>query len=97
MTLEQKRKALNTVIDAATIHNDKLLASLTDRAISGNRSFVAARKEYINKLRDAIFEVRAIQLDNELTVIQRVSDLDLGEAVDLLLAVQDHIRELRSK
>lgn len=93
-TLQEKHDALKLVADAAKIHSDNLRESLNeDRHF--NRSFNSSRAEYINKVNFAISTVRALKFDETLKVSERVADLDLAESVDLLHAVEDHIRKLR--
>lgn len=92
-TLEQKREALKLVADAASIHSDHLRETLKDNR--NNASFNAVRGAYVSKLNTAIGEVQRLRLDETLKVSERVSDLNLEDAVDLLHAVEDHIRKLR--
>lgn len=93
MSLEEKRDALRTVIDAASIHHSKLTDGLTDRSLMAG--FKQARVEYLNKLRGAISEVSRLKLDEELKVQERVSELSLEDAVDLYFALETHIKNLR--
>jgi hypothetical protein len=93
-TLQEKQIALKVVLNAAGIHNESLKSSiLTDRSMQ--RGFKDARQEYINKLSKAISEVQSLKMEEDLKVKERVGDLDLEQSVDLLIAVEDHIRELR--
>lgn len=93
-TLQEKQDALRVVVDAAGIHNESLRSSiLNDRSLQ--RGFKDARSGYINKLAKAIAEVSSLRLEETLKVSERVRDLDLEESVDLLIAVEDHIRSLR--
>lgn len=92
-TLLEKHNALKEVTDAAHIHSERMLETLDDRFAS--ESFTALRREYVSRLKVAIEEAKAIKLDETLKVQERVSDLSLEAAVDLLHAVEDHIRTLR--
>lgn len=93
-TLHEKRDALRVVVGAAGIHKDELKSSiLNDKSMQ--RGFKDARSGYIDKLSAAISEVSSLRLEETLKVIERVQDLDLEESVDLLIAVEDHIRSLR--
>ena len=49
----------------------------------------------MRKLDNALLEACMIRLDENATISQRVSDLNLEDSVDLLHAVEDHIRSLR--
>lgn len=91
--LEDKRTALNVVLDAARVHSQTLTESLSEYGMQ--EGFKSARRSYIRKLQNAVSEAASIRLDSEGTISQRVADLDLGEATDLLHAVEDHIRSLR--
>jgi uncharacterized protein (DUF2164 family) len=91
--LKEKQDALKLVADGAKIHNDYLRSTLNDRY--SNQSFNAARAAYVRKLDEALSEVARLKLDETLKVSERVSDLNLEDAVDLLHAVEDHIRNLR--
>lgn len=93
-TLESKRNAIKVVADAAQIHSDYLKGTLTtDRHQS--RSFNSARAGYVDKVNAAISEVLRIKFDESAKISERVSDLNLEDSVDLLHAVEDHIRSLR--
>jgi hypothetical protein len=92
-TLKEKQEALRRVADAAKIHGDNLRASLKDRY--NTEPFNAARADYVSKLNGALVEVSLLKLDESLKVSERVRDLGLEESVDLLHAVEDHIRSLR--
>jgi hypothetical protein len=94
--LEEKRDALNVVLDAAKIHSQSLVTSLTEE-FGMQKGFADARRSYIRKLDNALSEARSIRLDENATISQRVGDLDLEQATDLLLAVEDHIRSLRRR
>lgn len=91
--IESKRDALNIVLDAADIHSKTLTESLSEYGMQAG--FKRARVTYIGKLQNAVAEARMIRLDSDGTISQRVADLDLEEATDLLHAVEDHIRSLR--
>lgn len=91
--LEDKRTALNMVLDAADIHSKTLTESLSEYGMQ--EGFKRARVAYVGKLQNAVSEARTIRLDENATISQRVADLDLEEATDLLHAVEDHIRSLR--
>lgn len=92
--LKAKRDALNVVLDAAKIHSQSMTKTLTEES-GMSKSFADARRSYVRKLDAALSEARTIRLDENATISQRVADLDLEEATDLLHAVQDHIRNLR--
>lgn len=97
-TLKEKRDALKLVMDAANIHSEHLKSTLNEKrygTVIDNGSFNRARSEYISKLNSALSEVARLKLDESLKVSERVSDLNLEEAVDVLHAVQDHILKLR--
>lgn len=87
-----KQHALAAVVDAATIHAQRMQDSLTDKEVSG--SFAEARRRYVGKLRVALSEVQGTRFDESGKVSERVRDLDLAESVALLHAVEDHIRTL---
>lgn len=93
-TLQEKRDAIKLVADAATIHRDRMKDSLRNERYD-SPSFQAARGGYVSKLSTALGEVARLKLDEELKLAERVTDLTLEESVDLLHAVEDHIRELR--
>jgi len=93
--LEAKRDALNVVLEAAKIHSQSMTDSLSDYGMQAG--FKEARRGYIRKLNAALSEAQTIRLDSEANISQRVADLDLGEATDLLHAVEDHIRSLRHR
>jgi hypothetical protein len=97
-TLKEKQDALKLVADAASIHSEHLKSTLEEKRygqIIDDGSFNRARSAYIDKLNKALSEVARLKLDESLKVSERVSDLNLEEAVDLLHAVQDHILKLR--
>jgi hypothetical protein len=96
---QEVQESLQEVIRAAEIHVESLQASLTERysaARNNNESFKAARRGYINKVTTAIRELRALKLEEGQKIKERVRDLSLEESVDLLFAVENHIRGLRS-
>jgi hypothetical protein len=90
---EKRQKALRNLIDAVAIHAD----SLEKKATHFNESFKQARLTYVGQLRDDIRTVRSIRFDGETKLKERLYDLGLEESVDLLHAVEDHIRELRNR
>ena len=97
-TIEDKASAIRDIAHAAGIHVDNLERDLRNESrytFANNPDTTRARQGYINKVRDSLRVVRGISFDETGTVQERVRDLELGQAVDLLHAVEDHIRQLR--
>lgn len=97
-TIEDKASAIRDVAHAAGIHVENLERDLRNESryvFSNNPDTTRARQGYINKVKESLRVVRGISFDEEGTVQQRIRDLDLEQAVDVLHAVEDHIRELR--
>ncbi len=90
--MTSKQDALHIVIDAASIHAQRMQDSLTDREVTG--TFADARRSYVGKLKVALSEVKGTRYDEAGKVSERVRDLDLAESVALMHAVEDHIRSL---
>lgn len=94
--LTSKRKNLHLVAEAAALHKTAMEATIAEATTSNmSASFKHARQSYIRKLDAAILEVYRLKFDESATVSERVSDLNLEDSVDLLHAVEDHIRSLR--
>lgn len=94
---EEVEADLKIVLDAAGIHLESLQASLiSERRYNKNDSFSSARLAFIRKTQAAIQRVRALKLTETMQIKERVRDLTLEESVDLMLALEDHIRNLRS-
>lgn len=94
--LTKMREALHLVTDAAYLHQKAMedsIASATTYSMAD--SFKRARQSYIKRLQTAVAEVRRMKFDETATVSEKVSDLNLEDSVDLLHAVEDHIRSLR--
>lgn len=92
---EKAKEALKIVTDAAGIHCERLSETLQNSKYPKNESFNTARLQFIRKTQAAIREVKALKLDEELKIKERVDGLSLEESVDLLIAVENHIRDLR--
>jgi len=91
--VKAKQDALELVTGAASIHSNGLRESLgNDRSMSA--SFKEARQRYINKLEDALRELRGVAFADGAKLDEQVKDLSLAESVKLLHAVQDHMRTL---
>jgi hypothetical protein len=91
-----QREALHLVSDAASLHKKAMEESIaTATASSMSESFKHARQSYIRRLDLAISMVNLLRFDESLTISEKVSDLNLEDSVDLLHAVEDHIRSLR--
>lgn len=88
------KAALTEVTRAAEIHLEKLEDTVSGEGADKNftDSFKRARRVYIRNLTEALLKVKALKFDEEFKLIERVSDLSLEDSLDLLEAVQDHIR-----
>lgn len=95
LSLQQKQDAVLAVVDAAQIHSQSLKDSLRHERLSG--SFAEVRRSYIRKLDSAIAISQGMRFDETLKVAERVRDLDLADAVALLHAVEDHIRDISKR
>lgn len=94
--LTAQRGALILVTDAASLHKAAMEESIDQATYNSmSDSFKHARRSYIRQLEDAIRQVERLKFDENLTISEKVSDLNLEESVDLLHAVEDHIRSLR--
>lgn len=94
--MERRVKALHAVTEAAKIHADSLIKEVEGSGAYGvNDSFKKARTMYVGDLRGHIRVLESIKFDGETKLHERLQDLDLEASVDLLLAVEDHIRDLR--
>ena len=92
---QEIKEALKVVTDAAVIHCERLTETLQSSRYPQNDSFNVSRLAFIRKTQAAIREVRWLKLDETVRIKERVSDLSLEEAVDLLHAVEDRIRTIR--
>ncbi len=93
-TPQEKLNSVRFVAQAAGIHRDHLKDTLKNETFV-NQSFGPARQNYINRLTEAMNVVAGLKLDESERISERVSDLTLEDSVDLLHAVEDHIRSLR--
>lgn len=93
---EEVEADLKIVLDAAGIHLERLTETLNNSRYPKSDSFNSARLAFIRKTQAAIQRVQALKLTETLQIKERVRDLTLEESVDLMLALEDRIRNLRS-
>lgn len=95
---QEMHTALKLVREAATIHAQNVREKAdNDYDYSAGQSFSRNQRAYAAKVNDAVGVVQTLKLDEELRLMERVADLTLEEATDLLLQVEDHIRALRRR